>query len=320
MPGASDHRDLRQGGRWSAAQRLKNDVLYAVITAGFRVADMLPRRALLFLGRLTGWLAHAAAYRLRRVARANLSRFWAPAQARARAARSFVHAGENLAYCLLLRRSSVRAADLVLVRDAALAELDAALEVGRGVVFISPHLGPFEAIAARVAELGKRPVVVVRESYDPRLDAWVDAHRTGRGIEVIHRGAPGAGRRIVRALRDGRPVGFLPDLGSRVASAPTEWLGARLDFPVGPQQLAARLACPIVVGALVPRADDGPPFELEMCRISAASTGTAELTQRVASALGERILNAAEHWLWMARPIGTNCRRHVETDTLVRGT
>jgi KDO2-lipid IV(A) lauroyltransferase len=173
------------------------------------------------------------------------------------------------------------------------------LSEGRGAVFISAHLGPFELLPAAIAELGVCPAIVVRESYDPRLDAWVDHHRHSRGIVVIHRGAPGAAVRIVRALRAGQPVGFLPDLGGRVPQIPTNFLGRRTGFAVGPQQIAQRMGAPIVVGTLRRLPGPGPRHTLSIERVE--TTGTlAELTQRVARTLERAILDAGEDFPWMA--------------------
>lgn len=188
--------------------------------------------------------------------------------------------------------------------DESHAALQRALAVGRGVVFVSAHLGPFELVAAMIAELGYRPAIVVRQSYDPRLDRWVDEHRIARGVEVIHRGSAGATRRILRALKSGRPVGFLPDLGGRVAKIPATFLGQEALLPVGPQRIASRFDIPVVIGTLQP-GQSTRPFRLEI-RALPTDLGEERLTQRVADELSDAILRAPEHWPWMAPSLGTN--------------
>jgi lauroyl/myristoyl acyltransferase len=152
--------------------------------------------------------------------------------------------------------------------------------------------------------------VVVRESYDPRLDPLVDSHRHQRGVEVIHRGRPGAAFRIVRVLRQGRPVGFLSDLGGRVARAPTHFLGWVVDMPIGPTFIAVRTRAPLLVGTLSPAisVSGRPPSHLPLSgptryvltiRQSEASDEPA-LRQKVAHELGERIRAARHHWLGIA--------------------
>ena len=221
--------DVRAGGRWTRLQRLKNGVIYRLVLVALRVADWLPRAFLVAVGRALGAMAFVLSSNERTRAKHALER--ALPSPRPRAFAVFLKAGESLATCLLLRRSTIRALELIDVDDASQTLLRQTLAKGRGAVFVSPHLGPFELVAAAVAELGHRPAAVVRESYDPRLDPVVDRHRIARGVEVIHRGAPAAGVRIVRALRKGRPVGFLPDLGARVETLPVRFLGRQIALP-----------------------------------------------------------------------------------------
>ncbi|MFX8535407.1 hypothetical protein ABTM11_20295, partial [Acinetobacter baumannii] len=86
-----------------------------------------------------------------------------------------------------------------------------ALRGGRGVVFITAHLGPWERMAAVLVEAGFPVATVARESYDPRYTALYERLRAPRGVRSIYRGAPGAGRAIARELARGGAVGFLVD-------------------------------------------------------------------------------------------------------------
>ena len=294
-------RDRREGGRWSRSQAIKNGVIAAIIRSLFVAADRIPRASLLALGRLVGRAAAVLLPAARRTAVENATRSLGPADSARLATRCFQHAGENLAICLLLRRPSTRALDWVVVPTASREVLARALARGRGALFVSAHLGPFEMVAAAISELGIRASVIVRESYDPRLDAWVDAHRVGRGLDVIHRGRPDAVRRIVRALRAGQPVGLLPDLGARVSSLPVQFMAQLVDFPAGPARLAKKLGSALLVGTLE-RSEGAPPnrpFTLRIVELM-ADTDAATLTQRVAGVLEQAIHRAPADWLWMA--------------------
>jgi Kdo2-lipid IVA lauroyltransferase/acyltransferase len=277
-----------------------------------KVADRLPRAMLrrigLGLGFAYGLLApNARAKAIARIRQA-LPKADAPRLARA----SFEAIGSTLAECLLLRRPSTRALDRVRVSAAERRILTDALAEGKGALFVSAHIGPFELIPAAIVELGFPATIVVRESYDPRLDPLIDAHRLARGIEVIHRGRPGASRAILRALRRGRPVGLLPDLGARVPSAWAPFLEAKAYLPTGPARLAARIGCPVVVGTLEPR-DALPgeaPYRLRLERLG-ASSDPERLHAAIASALAERISAAPAEWPWIGAkslPIAKECR------------
>ncbi|HEX7668463.1 MAG TPA: lysophospholipid acyltransferase family protein, partial [Polyangiaceae bacterium] len=227
-------RDRRSGGEWTRRQASKNFLIACGVRAAFTLSDLLPRRVLLVLGRVLGRTLRSTLPGAVRRARESAARCMTEAQAGQVSSGCFERLGENLATSLLLRRRGTRALDWVDVPETSRRTLAEALSEGRGAVFVSAHVGPFELVPAAIAELGVRPAIVVRESYDPRLDPWVDHHRRARGIDVIHRGRPGAAVRIVRALRAGQPVGFLPDLGGRVPQIATNFLGRRTGFAVGP--------------------------------------------------------------------------------------
>ncbi len=312
-----DAHDLRLGGRWTRGQNIKNEIIYRALRAAVAVADRMPRRTLLAIGRVAGRLAHLVLRRERDLARNNVRATLGAGRANEIVKECFVNAGENLMLTMLLRRPCLRALDVVEVDDESRRALAGALALGRGAVMVGAHLGPFELMAATVAELGHRPAVVVRESYDPRLDALVDHHRTDRGVEVLARGGRGSSRRIVRALREGRPVGFLSDLGGRVRSSAVELLGVTASIAAGPQVLACRLGAPVVFGALspMPRQRGIPRFRLEIQRLTADVEPA--LTRCVATAMSRAIAESPGHWLWMARSLASgDCRGLALTDKL----
>jgi KDO2-lipid IV(A) lauroyltransferase len=119
--------------------------------------------------------------------------------------------------------------------------IDAALEQGRGIVFLTPHLGCFEVCAQAYAERfgARQPVTVL---YSPARQPWL------RTLEEQSRERPGlltapatlAGvRQMLRALRRGECVGLLPD------QVPPQGLGVWAPFfgrPAYTMTLAAKLA------------------------------------------------------------------------------
>jgi KDO2-lipid IV(A) lauroyltransferase len=107
---------------------------------------------------------------------------------------------------------------------------------------------------------------------------------------------------MMRALRRGRVLGFLVDLPGRVPTRPALLLGQASRLPVGPARVALRARSPVVVGTPAP----GPKGSL-VVRISRLPTSDlglgeeaeAELTQRIADALSDRIRALPSHWPWM---------------------
>jgi KDO2-lipid IV(A) lauroyltransferase len=182
-----------------------------------------------------------------------------------------------------------------------------ALSEGRGVVYATCHLGPWERMAALLADLGFPITTLARESYDPRFHELVyEKLRTRRNVEVIYRGEPRAPLAIVRALRRGRVLGFLVDLPSRREPASrvlqnVRWLGCPSRIARGPARLALRTGTPLVVGTPAPSARglEVRITRLPTCDLAAGDAGETELCQRIADELSVRIRALPAHWPWM---------------------
>jgi KDO2-lipid IV(A) lauroyltransferase len=297
-------RDVRTGGRWSPAQRVKNDALWAAATLAIAVVRFLPVAALRSLGRALGLLAHALAWGPRRVARGNVARVLphlTPAENRALVRRCFAAAGEHLGETVALLGAG-GPPPLPLAPEA-IELIDEARREGRGVVFVSAHLGPWERVAASLVAAGVPLVTVARESYDPRFTRLYERLRSSRGVKVVWRSHPAVALRMVRTLRAGGVLGIPMDLRSRVASADIPFLGHLAPTAIGPARLALRTGAAVVVGTVAPSAavdDPSGHHVVTVTRIpTSALTDAHTLTARLNEELSRRILRWPEGWLWM---------------------
>jgi KDO2-lipid IV(A) lauroyltransferase len=118
--------------------------------------------------------------------------------------------------------------------------VEAARGEGRGVLFLTPHLGCFEITAQAYAQAYGRdgPMTVM---YRPARQHWLRAvQRRARerpGLNAVTASLAGV-RQMVRALRRGEAVGLLPD------QVPPQGLGEWVPFfgrPAYTMTLAARL-------------------------------------------------------------------------------
>jgi Kdo2-lipid IVA lauroyltransferase/acyltransferase len=198
----------------------------AIIGNMLSLLRWLSRRSLGFLHRLgtaLGWIGYAASgsYRRRVQANAALAGIGA-AQRRA----SVAQAGCMVAELprLWLRPASQPLVPAVQWEGAD--RIERALDAGRGLLMLTPHLGAFEVIAQAYAErFGRRQPLVAL--YRPARQAWL------RELERSARDRPGlltapaslAGvRQMLRALRQGQTVGLLPD------QVPPEGMGVWAPF------------------------------------------------------------------------------------------
>jgi KDO2-lipid IV(A) lauroyltransferase len=193
-------------------------------------------------GAAAGWLAYlfSPTYRRRYVTHAAL----AGLDARARRP-AIASAGRMLFELpfLWLRDAAVPLGPRVTWRGAELVDeaIAGAEARGRGVVFLTAHLGAFEVTAQAYAERwGARcPVTAL---YRPARKAWlrdmVDAARARPGLVTAPATLAGV-RQMMRALRRGEFVGLLPD------QVPPAGMGVWAPFfgrPAYTMTLAARLA------------------------------------------------------------------------------
>jgi Kdo2-lipid IVA lauroyltransferase/acyltransferase len=296
-----DARDVRErGGAWGRAQRWKNDAIHVAVRAVLAASRLASPHALHVLGRAVGRAAHLLFRRARAIALANVAAAMPELDEAARRAlvrRVFLRLGEHLGDAVALLGATTPLTPLLLP-PADRAVLAEALAEGRGVVFASAHLGAWERFGATLIADGVPLTTVAREAYDPRLDDVYDRLRGGRGVPAIYRGRPGAGRRMVRVLRDGGVLGVLMDLRSRVPSIDVPFLGRPAPTAVGPARLALRTGAAVVVGACAPGGRVGI-VRIPTSDLVAEPDRERILTARINEALSAFIRAMPEAWVWM---------------------
>jgi KDO2-lipid IV(A) lauroyltransferase len=301
-------RDLRSGDAWTLAQRTKNDALWALSSLALAGPGRLPLPALRALGRGIGRAAHALAPGARRTADANVARVFPHLGARERrrlVRRCFVTLGELLGETVAALRTGGGPPLLEVSREAREVLTEARRE-GRGVLFPSAHLGPWERVAASLVACGVPLVTLARESYDPRFSRLYDRLRGGHGVGVVWRSSPGAAARILRTLRAGHVLGAPMDLRSRVPSCRVRFLGHAAPTPIGPARIALRVRCPVVVGTAAPGAFAGTSARwcvtatrIPTGDLDCSEAAEIELTTRINDELSRRILAVPHAWVWM---------------------
>jgi Kdo2-lipid IVA lauroyltransferase/acyltransferase len=206
--------DVRLGGTWTPLQRVKNDVLWALASLVLAATRPLPLGALRWLGRALGTASHTLALGARRTALGNVTRVFPElddADRRALVRRCFATLGELLGETVALLRTDRPLVPLA-VSEPSRELLEQARSEGRGVVFASAHLGPWERVAASLVAAGVPLVTLARESYDPRFSRLYERLRCAHGVQVVWRARPGAAGQIVRTLRSGGVLGVPMDL------------------------------------------------------------------------------------------------------------
>ncbi|HEY8856063.1 MAG TPA: lysophospholipid acyltransferase family protein [Rugosibacter sp.] len=170
----------------------------------FRLCAYLPLPLLHNLGALLGWLTWALSPTYRRNLAQNLALAGLTSVKRA----AIGEAGKGF---LELPKIWLRPQDEVVSRIAKVAGwelVETAANIGKGVLFLTPHLGCFEITAQYIA--ARKPLTVM---FRQPKQAWLEPlMRQGRGSNFNLAAADMSGvRRLLKALKQGELVGMLPD-------------------------------------------------------------------------------------------------------------
>ena len=181
------------------------------------------------------------------------------------------------------------------------AHVEAALAAGRGIVFLTPHLGCFEITAqAYAARFGAtQPMTVLfRPPRQAWLRHWVATARARPGLNTAPT-TPGGVRQLLRALKQGECVGLLPD------QVPPEGQGLWLPFfgrEAYTMTLAARLAQQTGASVLLAwgeRLAGGRGFAVHVQPLPASLAGdTAQAASQINQAIEGLIRACPGQYLW----------------------
>jgi len=180
-----------------------------------------------------------------------------------------------------------------------------ALRKGKGVLFMTAHLGNWELSSAAHALFGHPMHVMVRTLDNPFLDHLVDRRRTLRGNRTIRKQE--FGRSLLQALRDNEAVGILIDQNvSGDDGLFIDFFGIPASATGGLAKIAMHTGAPVIPGfALWNPARQRYVLKfypvLEMVSTGDAERDLLSNTQRCHSMLEQVIREYPEQWLWIHR-------------------
>ena len=181
--------------------------------------------------------------------------------------------------------------------------VEGAMAQGRGLIFVTGHLGNWELAGSYVAARGVPLDVVARRMSNPLFDAYLRATRQRMGMAVVYDRE--AVRRTKRALEAGRAVAFLADQGVKhLASTFVPFFGRPAKTPRGPAVFALRWGVPLVFGAALRQPSGCYRFVFE--RVAVEETGDRErdvdrVVARYTEVLERWVRAAPEQYFWHHR-------------------
>ena len=170
----------------------------------FRFLSILPLPVLHFLGSALGWLVYLASPSYRRRLRENLNAAGFGQHLSAAVAESGKAIIElAFVWCAAPERVAAHAT------EENWDHVQSVLAAGRGIVFLTPHLGCFEITAQQIA-LRTPLTVMYRPPKKAALKPLIEGARARHNLHLAPANLAGV-RILAKCLRRGEPVGVLPD-------------------------------------------------------------------------------------------------------------
>jgi KDO2-lipid IV(A) lauroyltransferase len=275
---------------------------YALFRTFDGILAALPWSLIWTLGEMVGLLFWALDARHRRVVRHNLrssNLSLTSEQIDGLTRHAFTHYGSFFLSLIKLRHAS-REELQQWVHIEGLEYFDEAQREGKGFIQLTGHYGHWEAIALAQSAEGRSLDVIGRALDNPLLEKISLDFRTRMGNRVILK--DGALRESIKALKEGRGVGFLLDQDGLGGGIFVEFLGQWASTHPSAGALVAKYQIPILpVFSWMDRGRVHVQFQ-PLVRI--ASSGDADRDTWVATQVMTRLLEAQIHrdprwWFWL---------------------
>ena len=174
---------------------------------------------------------------------------------------------------------------------------------GKGILFVSGHLGNWELGGSFVAASGLPLEAVVRGMENPLFDRYITETRRRIGMSVIR--DADAVRRVPRATREQHGVALLVDQGAvGLASSWVPFFGRYAKTPRGPAVFALRLQAPVVFACALRQPSGRYVMHFEEVPVSPTGDREADIERIVrdyTSTLERFIRRAPEQYFWHHR-------------------
>ncbi len=179
-----------------------------------------------------------------------------------------------------------------------------AINIGKGVIYVTGHIGNWEIMGHAVA--ARYNLSVIAAPIEPeQVNDMIVGLRAGMGVRTILRSRPGASRELVRVFKENRIMGILIDQDTDVESAFVDFMARPAWTPTAAASMALKFGAPVIFGYIQRNRDNRHtifiegPFELVHTgdREKDIITITAMLTKKIEDAIRRN----PEQWVWMHR-------------------
>ena len=259
----------------------------------FRLLSWLPLSALHALGGLLGWLVYWLSPTYRRHLRENLAQAGLPAALRYAVA---AETGKQMLELAKIWMHPLEKAIPLVTEVTGWEHVEAAQQAGKGIVFLTPHLGCFEITAQYLSSFGDI-TVLYRQPKSAVAEELILRGRKRAHLHLAPADLSGV-RALIKALKKGEMVGMLPDQAPRTGEGAWLKFFGRYAYTM---TLAARLTETGAVALLTwgERLPGGRGFRVHFAPPSQPLTGaTVDRAQQINWEIEALIRQCPSQYLW----------------------
>ena len=270
-----------------------------------KLLGLLPRKAALASGRLICLIVHLVHGRLRRTANRNLCLAMPELHADGRKAiitGVFENLGRLLAEFSRFPKMTKSNVQEIVIYDG-FENYRRAAERGRGVLFLTGHLGAWELCAFAQGLYGFPLSFLVRPIDNPLVDALIKRYRELSGNQTINKNE--SVRKVLTSLKNGRAVGFLIDVNTLEDEGEfCEFFGIPACSTTGLATFALRTNAPVVPGFIhwderLKRHRLTFEPEVNLIRTGDFKDDVRSNTALFTSIIENHVRRRPEQWLWV---------------------
>jgi KDO2-lipid IV(A) lauroyltransferase len=280
---------------------------YALVWCLVKLMGLLPRPLARAVGIGLGQIVYFLHGKLRRVGMRNLGMAFPqmPVRERRKIVRGvFTSLGRQLAEVCLFPRYTAENVSQVVIYDG-FENFDRASQLGKGVLFLTGHLGGWELSAFSHSLYGHPLRFVMRPLDNPYLDRMVREYRTMHGNIPILKDDPV--RELLRAMKEGATVGILMDTNMMPPQGIfVDFFGIAACTPSGLARIALRTDAAVVPGFTIwdatlrkYRLRFDPA--LKLIRTGNTEVDIVANTQMFTKVIEDFVRRYPDQWLWVHR-------------------
>jgi Kdo2-lipid IVA lauroyltransferase/acyltransferase len=290
-------------------KKLRRKVRYAIVYRFVQflifISQIIPRTLWLRFCGFLGRTAYLFAGQTRRLTQRHLKIAFgtekSDADIRKLSGKTFEMLGKNAGEILRASRiKSIAELERFLIVDG-MENFDAANKKGKGVIFLTCHLGAFDLQVTTMALRGLNPNIIGTPLKDERLNQLLWNYRNAHGAIAIERGRETF--RMIKILKSGGSVALLIDQDTKVKSRFVNFFGKPAATPVGATVLALKTGAAIVPTYVYLGSDWKQHMHI-LPEIPMHVTGDDEVdmvynTQVLTTFIENVIRQHPEQWVWM---------------------